>query len=192
MEQTLEQFKSSLKNKKGCLSKIRNSWGVYDYYKYYRKTKPSDSKYVLTESQYFAIIRRVNKLLADDFVKRGELELPYRMGKVILQSIPVKTTIRNGKVVTTKRIDWDKTLNLWYSDSEAYSKRTLIYSDGKDKICTRYIKKDAIFKNKQYYEFELNRELYIRAKQAATEGTLGIRAILANSEIGNIKGLYDD
>ena len=24
--------------------KVKNSYGVYDYYKYYRKNKPSDSK----------------------------------------------------------------------------------------------------------------------------------------------------
>ena len=25
---------------------IRNSWGVYDFYKYYRKTKPKDPKFI--------------------------------------------------------------------------------------------------------------------------------------------------
>ena len=30
--------------------RIKNSLGVYDAFKYYRKTRPKDKKYVLTES----------------------------------------------------------------------------------------------------------------------------------------------
>ena len=43
--------------------KIRNSLGVYDAYKYYRKNKPKDKQYVLSESQYFSIIRQINNFL---------------------------------------------------------------------------------------------------------------------------------
>ena len=41
--------------------KVKNSYGIYDGYKFYRKNKPNDPKYVLTESQYFAITRKVNE-----------------------------------------------------------------------------------------------------------------------------------
>ena len=44
---------------------ITNSWGVYDGYKYYRKTKPKEAEYILKEVQYFAIIRKVNNILFD-------------------------------------------------------------------------------------------------------------------------------
>jgi hypothetical protein len=30
--------------------KIKNSYGVYDAYKYYRKNKPKDKKYILKDS----------------------------------------------------------------------------------------------------------------------------------------------
>ena len=62
--------------------KIRNSLGVYNGYKYYRKNKPDDKKYVLSESQYFAIIRQINNLLVDDIVTGNEVKLPHRMGTI--------------------------------------------------------------------------------------------------------------
>lgn len=61
-----EEFRGLVNKVKGSRHhKIKNSYGVYDGYKFYRKTKPKESKYILTESQYFSIIRKVNKLLAD-------------------------------------------------------------------------------------------------------------------------------
>ena len=59
-----KEFISNIKNVTGNRKhKINNSYGVYDAYKYYRKNKPKDSKYILSESEYFNIIRSVNKQL---------------------------------------------------------------------------------------------------------------------------------
>jgi hypothetical protein len=53
---TLEEFRyNTLKLDKPRVHRIRGSWGIYDGYKYYRKNKPKDPKYVLSESQYFSI-----------------------------------------------------------------------------------------------------------------------------------------
>ena len=52
---------------------IKNSYVVYDGFKYYRKIRPKESKYVLTESQYFSIIRKVNKLIGDSLIDGEEI-----------------------------------------------------------------------------------------------------------------------
>ena len=65
--ETLGEFKRRIKKVNQPREyKVRNSLGVYDGYKYYRKNKPDSKKYVLTESQYFAIIRKINLLLVGD------------------------------------------------------------------------------------------------------------------------------
>ena len=192
MEQTLEQFKISKKNKKGSLSRVRNSWGVYDYYKFYRKNRPQEHKYVLSESQYFAIIRQVNTLLAGQLLIDGELEFPYRMGRLLVRERKPRTTIKNGKVVTTRGIDWDKTLSLWYEDEAAHKNKVLVYLDNDKSAIVYYDKRNAIFKNKQYYQFDLGRVIYKQIAKAVNSGTLELQSVLSRSEIGNIKGLYDD
>lgn len=192
MEQTLEQFKISKKNKKGSLSRVRNSWGVYDYYKFYRKNRPQEHKYALSESQYFAIIRQVNTLLAGQLLIDGELEFPYRMGRLLVRERKPRTTIKNGKVVTTRGIDWDKTLSLWYEDEAAHKNKVLVYLDNDKSAIVYYDKRNAIFKNKQYYQFDLGRVIYKQIAKAVNSGTLELQSVLSRSEIGNIKGLYDD
>ena len=192
MEQTLEQFKTALKNKKGSLSRVRNSWGVYDYYKFYRKNRPKEHKYALNESQYFAIIRRVNTLLAEQLLIDGELEFPYRMGKLIVREKKPRTTIKDGKIKTSRRIDWDKTLSLWYNDPNEYKEKNLVYSDNEKITVLFYDKRGAIFKNKQYYQFDLNRFIYKEISKAVNSGTLELQSVFSRSEFGNIKGLYND
>jgi hypothetical protein len=62
-----EDFKQQVRRRKGINKKhkITNSYGTYDYFKHYRKHRPKDKKYVLNESQYFAIVRNVNILLRE-------------------------------------------------------------------------------------------------------------------------------
>ena len=50
--ETLGEFKRRIKKVNQPREyKVRNSLGVYDGYKYYRKNKPDSKEYVLTESQ---------------------------------------------------------------------------------------------------------------------------------------------
>ena len=66
MEQ-LSEFKKKIKKVNSSrVHKITGSLGVYDAYKNYRKHRPKEKKYVLTESQYFSIVRQINNLLADE------------------------------------------------------------------------------------------------------------------------------
>lgn len=193
MEQTLAEFKTAQKHQgPKKKNKITNSWGVYDYFKYYRTHRPDLHEYVLYESVYFAIIRRVNKLLVEELCRSGEIDLPYRMGKLKVFTKPVKTFIQNDKVITTRPVDWDKTLELWYEDPVAYQNRSVIYREDNDILSIRYLKATAIYKNKSYYNFTVCRDAKIRIGQAIKDKVLEPVCIYGRDELSNIKGLYDE
>ena len=193
MNTTLEEFKRDTKwVHSPKTKKVRNSWGVYDYYKYYRTHRPDSHEYVLTESQYFAIVRKVNKLLVEELCRTGEITLPHRMGKVVAKKMQNKPRIINDKLVITRRIDWDKTLNLWYEDKDAKDKKTLVYSEDEDRLIIKYDKLNAIYKNKYFYEFSLNRDAFKQVCNTFIKEKKPLQYVLDRTEFGQIKGLYDE
>lgn len=141
---------------------VSNSWGVYDYYKYYRKNKPEGKKYVMKEAVFYKLIRRVNQLLADELVENHSLELPYRMGELKIYYEPTKSYIKDGKVKTNRVVDWDETLKLWYEDDQMRKEKRLIYRDLPSKIRFRYDRSKAKFANYVFYEMRLGTELKTR------------------------------
>lgn len=158
---TLQEFSSQVRRASSHHEhKITNSYGVYDYFKFYRRTKPREKRFVLTESQYFAIIRRVNSALAALFVTGKEIRFPMRMGTLELRkSVKTPKIGPDGKVVFNTLIDWDKTIKLWYEDEEAYKNKTLIKQESKEVFKTFYNKSVATYNNKSFYLFQLNKEL---------------------------------
>lgn len=153
--------------------KIRNSLGVYDGYKYYRKNKPDDRKYVLSESQYFAIIRQINNLLVDDIVMGIEVKLPYRMGTIEVRKYEKSLKIgENGQVKTNLPIDWDNTLKLWYKDEESYKNKTLLRLDEQEIYKVLYNKENINFNNRSFYEFVFNKDLKLRLKHNIKQGII--------------------
>lgn len=156
--ETFEEFKVRTTNKERHF-KIKNSWGVYDYYKYYRRYRPKGREWALNEKQFYGLFRRVNQLLGESFIQTHKLELPYRMGKLELQQEKVKSYFEDGKVKTNRNIDWDATLKLWYEDKEMYKDKRLIYVDVPVRPRFRYVKTMAMYTNKLFYEFSINRFL---------------------------------
>lgn len=146
------------------IHKIKNSYGVYDAYKYYRQNKPKDKKYILSESQYFSIIRNVNKLLSDSLLQNNDIIFPLKMGKLEIRKYQPTLKIINGKLVNSLPIDWDKTLKLWAEDQDSYSKRTLIRIEAKEIFSINYNKKNCRYNNKIFYRFKTNRSLKQRLK----------------------------
>lgn len=150
---------------------IRNSLGVYDGYKYYRKNKPKDKKYILTESQYFSIIRQINNILADEITVGKDVVLPSKMGKIELRKYESSIKIDgNGKVVTNLPVDWNNTLKLWYEDPEAYKNKTLLRLNEQEMYKIVYNKENANFNNRAFYEFVFNKDLRIRLKRNIKQG----------------------
>lgn len=188
VRETLKEFKLRKKFPKNRKTEyaIRGSWGSYDFYKYYRKTKPEDPKYILTEGQFYDLFRMVNERLVDNLINTGELEFPYRMGSLIVKKQEVGSYIdHEGKRKTNRSVDWNKTLELWYDDEEEYKKKTLLYIEC-PRIVIKYDKRNAIYKNKYYYEFHPNREIKKRVN------TNSVVSYIMNRELSEqIKGLYD-
>ncbi len=172
--ESLIEFKKRVK--KACMPrehKVRNSLGVYNGYKFYRKNKPKDRKYILSESQYFAIIRQLNNLLVDDIVRGNEVKLPCRMGTIEIRKYEKSVKVgEDGKVITNLPIDWDNTLKLWYEDEDAYNNRTLIRLEEKEIYKILYNKENANFNNRSFYEFVFNKDLRLRLKRNIKKGII--------------------
>lgn len=165
-----EEFrKEILKIDKPRNHKVKGSYGVYDAYKYIRKNKWFGLE-PFTENQFYTIIRSINKELADYLTSGGTIKLPYGMGKIMLIKVPAKVKFKEGKLVNTKPIDWDKTLKLWYEDEECRNSKILVRTDIKSKFKIIYDKSKARYKNKTLYSFLPNRDLKIKLKEKIQEG----------------------
>ncbi len=172
--ETLGEFKKRIRKVSQPREyKVRNSLGVYDAYKYYRKNKPDSKEYVLTESQYFAIIRKINLLLADELLLGEDIRLPKSMGTIELRKFETGAKIgKDGKLHVNLPIDWDKTLKLWYEDQGAYKDKVLVKMEEKESFKIYYNRESATYNNKSYYEFMPNRDLKIRVKQNIKKGVI--------------------
>lgn len=167
----INQFIANIKKvKESRHHKVINSYGVYDYFKYYRKNKPNESKYVLTESQYFAIFRHVNMLLAEELLAGKDVSLPKRLGKLELRKKNIVVKIDDGKLITNMGVDWDSTLRLWHEDPEAFQNKTLIKIEDKERVFIKYNKATALFQNKSFYSFKANRQLLNNIRQLFKNG----------------------
>lgn len=150
---------------------INNSYGVYDAYKYYRKNKPQDKKYIISESQYFAILRTLNLLLCQELLNQKDIVFPLAMGRVeVRKYIPKVKIDKDGKIKTTYPIDWDSTIRLWYEDQKAKAERIILKKKEKEVFRIRYNKSHARYKNKEYYEFKVNRALKLSLRDVIREG----------------------
>lgn len=171
MESLIEFKKRVRKVTEHHKHKIRNSLGIYNGFKYYRKNKPADKKYILTESQYFAITRLINNLLVEEIAKGNEVKLPHRMGTIEIRKYEKSVKIGDdGEVKTNLPIDWDNTLKLWYEDEEAYKDKTLLRLDEQEIYKIVWNKENVNFNNRAFYELVFNRDLKLRLKHNIKEG----------------------
>lgn len=159
---TLEEFKINVGKRAKCprKSKIKNSYGVLDGYLYYREKKKQKNEAYLKKGIYFKITRMVNNILREKF-SNGEIEIvfPAKLGVLELRKTQIKKKIVNGKLVTNAFIDWNKTLELWYEDEEAFNNRTLVKHYSNARFSIYYNKQKAEYIGKSYFDFNANREL---------------------------------
>ena len=164
--------KKVLKLDKPRQHKVNNSLGVYDAYKWIRKNKWLDIGRPITEHEFYTIIRQVNNLLAENFLKGRDIILPHRLGTIELRKYETKMSFNNGKLHTNLPIDWDRTLKLWAEDEEAYKEKMLVKVEEKEIFKVFYNKGKANYNNKSFYEFEVNRDLKRRLKQRIKDGLI--------------------
>lgn len=152
----LEEFKSQYIRKSRTF-KVTNSWGVYDAYKHIRKNGWYDLGRPVKEGEFYAVVRKVNDLLALNLGNGDPIDFPCRMGRLELRKYERGVSLVDGTLKVTYPIDWSKTWKLWYEDSDAMRDKLLVRNEQKWVYHVRYCKNDANYENKCYYDFSLNR-----------------------------------
>lgn len=160
---------------------VKNSYGVYDAFKFYRKNKPKDKKYVLTESEYFAIIRTMHKLIVQEIISGGDVTFPSNMGGLELRKTPTKIEIIDGKLKDNLPIDWNSTLKLWYDDEESHNDKTLVKLEQDYIFKLRYSKRKAKYNNQIFYAFNTNRQFAQKIKEGIENNNLDAFELWHNS-----------
>lgn len=131
--------------------RVTNSYTTRDIYRGIKKTIN------ISESLFRKIVKTVNGLMAERVINGLEVNLPSKMGKVELRKFRTKVKIKDGKIITTKPIDWKETLNLWKEDEDARKNKTLVRHDTDYVYRTVYNTKSANYRNKAFYKFSLSR-----------------------------------
>lgn len=145
--------------------KVNNSYGSKDAFHYYRKIKPNDSKYVLTDCQYLKIIRLINDELRKSLIEGKDVLLPERMGRLELRKSKNSIKFVDGKLKTNLPVNWDATLKLWYNNPSSKNKKQLVRQETIETYKVYYNKNKANYNNKSFYEFSTNREIKLGLKK---------------------------
>lgn len=155
-EQTFEEYRNKFRHKKGTPLKVHNSFGAYDCYKLMRKNHWYDIGRPVLEKEFYAIIRGINDLLAENISNGETVHLPQRMGKLELRKFKRGVYLKDGKLKVTYPIDWLSTHKLWYEDEEAKKQKVFIRFEEPYVYHVKYCNHDAVYENKMFYQFDLN------------------------------------
>lgn len=145
--------------------KVTNSYGSKDAFRYYRKIKPDDSKYVLTDCQYLRIIRLINDQLRSNLIAGKDVILPEKMGRLELRKRTNKVKFVEGKMDINYPVDWNATLKLWYDNPSSKAKKQLVRQEAKETFRVFYNRSKANYNNKSFYEFNTNRDIKLGLKR---------------------------
>lgn len=140
--------------------KVKNSLGIRQAFLYLQSHKWFDIGQPLKEHVFQQIIREINNLLAFEIMEGRSIVFPESMGILEVRKEDRYVDIKDGKVVTNYRIDWDQTLKLWSEDKEAYANRTLVRDVlSKERFRIFYNRRTADYNNKGYFTFRANRAM---------------------------------
>lgn len=169
----LKEYKISFKKKHGE-HKFKNSGlfreASYDFVKKNGKGKFNTIKKAQTE--YSKILRAIHEAWIEDFTKGFDITFPQHMGKLVLRKNSAKPKIVNGKLKIRYKIDWDKTLELWYNDKEAEKNKTLIRMEVPEIYKISYMIDKYCSTNSRYLTFKPCREFKIKLKGAIQNNSL--------------------
>lgn len=187
--ETFKEFSVSIR-KTRPISKIRNSWGAYDYFKYHKHNRPKDrSYYKITEGQFYKLLRAVNEYMLEVLIKEQHIDLPNRLGSFTVISYRPEVKIVDGKLKTSLPVDWMKTLRLWYEDREAEKKKILVRKEYDSMRVIRY-QRCYSFKGAAYYEFCFHRKAKTTVLQG-TEERNSSSEFFVNPTFDSLKTLYN-
>lgn len=173
--ESLKEFKDKIKKVKGPRkAKITNSYGVQHAYRFYMKLIHAKKQKPLPSHDYYKIIRGVNKLLGEQLLTGEIIQLPYRMGELLIGKFEGGARIdKEGKLKVGYPINWEKTLDLWYEDEDAMRDKILVrYSDRQTAYKAFLSKRSAHFANQRYYNFNMVRPIMQQINIKQREGTM--------------------
>ena len=152
--------------------KIKGSLGVRDAFKRCRREKWYGSNLVVTEKDFYAIVRGVNDLIAEELLKGKDVKFPQKMGQLEVRKYDTYVKLIEGRVKTNRGVDWKATLKLWYEDEEAKENKTLVKVEDKEVFTIFYNRMIANYPNKTLCQFKANRELALAIRKAGSEGKI--------------------
>lgn len=145
--------------------RVTNSYGSKDAFHFYRKIRPQENKYVLTDCEYLKIIRLINDQLRLKLIQGEDVLLPERMGRLELRKTKPVIKFEDGKLKTTLPVNWNATLKLWYDNPQSKNKKQLVRQENDYTFKIHYNRNKANYNNKSFYEFFANRDIKIGLKK---------------------------
>ena len=170
MDMEFSEFRNQVLHKGNRNFKVKGSFGVYHAYKHIRKNGWYNIGRPVTEKEFYAIIRGINKLLAKEIGMGNTVTFPSRMGKLELRKSRRGAFLMDGKLKITYPIDWSETLKLWYEDGEALKNKTLKRKEQEYLYHVKYCVYDATYNNKMFYQFVLNHDIKKELSKNIREG----------------------
>ena len=137
---------------------IKKSYTTKQAWRWVKKNKWLNINQPISERTFGKVIRLVNLALQDKLLTGSYIKFPKRMGKLELIKTKSKIELTEEGIKTNIPIDWNKTVNYWSKDEEAYNKKLLLRVDNRVVFRVKYNKKDAIYKNKSCFQFKVNRD----------------------------------
>lgn len=165
MKQSREEFITQIKWQKGKrVFKHSGGYGTRHMYKYYKQNGGT-----LNRKQYHDVLIAIHTDFINRMLKGDLIALPWAMGALIIEKINTVPKIKDGKLYINKKIDWGKTLDLWYQDSEAREARQKVVNDTDFIYRMYYIKKDAKYINQKFVKFTPMRSVKATLRDAVRE-----------------------
>ena len=150
-----------LKVDKPRKSKETKTLNNYQIYSNIIKKNPYLS--YIDKYKFVKIIRKVNQLLAEELLKYGCLQLPLKLGKLIISVYESKILYIDKNLIRTTHVNWDKTLDLWENNDKAKEKKTLVRDLPQNIYRVRWIREGV--KNTRCYTFKTCRSLKLKLKE---------------------------
>ena len=154
----------TLKRDKKRNSVITNSYNTQDFYNYYKKELSKKNKKALDNKTFRKIINEMHYELRERIADGEIIELPYGAGEFVVTSYEPKAYLKDNKLKSNYRIDWNNTLKLWNNDEEAKKNKTLLRILDKNVFSVRFFRNHCNYKNAEYIKFRTGRrfKLFLR------------------------------
>lgn len=162
---TYQEFRDSIKKVSTKRNhRIKNSYGVDNYYSYYR----THSTNKIDQKLYRQILHQINLEIIEQLFYNKIFSLPKSLGTISIVKEPLRFCMYNNKLVSNRGVNWDRTLKLWYEDKDAYSNRVIVRKEYQNRFKFKYRQCQSL-KNCRYIRFIPNRYIKLKLQRLVSE-----------------------